>query len=186
MDEACTRHYCAVVHCCLDDRNYSFPLASTACIHITGECGLLYVLTLFTGDATFQSYCLLVDLNSCFVVLQLPLQSSYSNAILGVLILLRMPSLGRSWHCTLNSQLDLFHLDPFNFGSFLRQIAARTYHRTICSLDDVHLHFSISFLNNAFIEQEKIDFRINNLSLFISYHFSCKYLSLLDCTGLRY
>ena len=115
-----------------------------------------------------------------------PLRWGCLGATVPVSIRPTMRSWVHSWRCTLNYQSDSCQHDLFDYGSFLRRIAARTYHRTIYSLDGVHSHSFISFAGNAFIARGTIDFRRGSQSPFTNYHFSCMCQWSWDCTGPRY
>lgn len=178
MDEACTRHCCAADHCCHGVHNYSVLPASTTCTHTTGGCVLLCALTLLTDASIFRSYYLLVDLDSCSAMLQLPPQSNCLDVAVGVSLLQKTRKRCHSlrYFGTLSFQWRLCLLDLLSFGNCLPLIAIRTFHRTACSLSDVRLHSSTSFVSNVFIILGKIDSHTNNQSPSIMYHFFCMYL----------
>lgn len=114
-----------------------------------------------------------------------PPQSSYLDVVPGVSIRLRMLIQDRLLHCTLDSLPGQGHRDQLDFDSSLRLIVTRTFHHTAYSLNDVHLHSSTSFSDNASVVQGMIDFHRDSLFPSISYHFSCKYLQSLGCRALH-
>ena len=99
---------------------------------------------------------------------------------------LKMLNRVHSKDCILDSLQDSCQPVPFNFGSFLQLISAHTCHHTICSLNDAHLHSSISYANNVSIAQEMIDFHTGNQSPFVDFHFSCMCQLSWGCIVLHY
>ena len=116
-------------------------------------------------------------------MLQLPPQSNCLDVAVGVSLLQKTRKRCHSlrYFGTLSFQWRLCLLDLLSFGNCLPLIAIRTFHRTACSLSDVRLHSSTSFVSNVFIILGKIDSHTNNQSPSIMYHFFCMYLQSLDC-----